>query len=283
MQKKTTLAKAKREIRFEYLRPVQLNEEIEKCPLVFLPIGPLEYHGPHLPVGMDPINATQCALETCRRIGKGVVHPTLFWGTERERPEWLLKSLGFRKDQWIVGMDFPTKLWESFYYSEQIFGLVLANTLEMLISHGYKLIVITNGHGAWNHLQTIERLALDFSHNTSALVVWKLATTSDVHEREMMGHADIVETSLMLHYEKETLDGAPLVDMETLPKRNKPIHYTDFSIVDGPGFSENPHPERIVEADPRDADAARGKKIFEETVTMYVDLVTDALEKKKLR
>lgn len=54
---------ANREVRFEYLRPSQLNAEMKRCPLVFLPIGPLEYHGPHLPVGMDPINATQCALE----------------------------------------------------------------------------------------------------------------------------------------------------------------------------------------------------------------------------
>lgn len=273
---------ANREIRFEYLRPEQLNKEMSTCPLVFLPIGPLEYHGPHLPVGMDPINATQCALETCRKLGKGVVHPTLFWGTERERPEWMLKSLGFKKDQWVVGMDFPTALWRSHYYSEQAFGMLLSHTLDMLISHGYKLIVITNGHGAWNHLQTIDRLALEFSRNTKALVVWKLAIAMEVHERDMMGHADIFETSLMLYYEKERLGSGPLVNLGALPKRSKPIRYTDFSIVDGPGFSEKPHPDRIVQQDPRDADAARGKKIFEETVKMYIDLVNDSLRKKKL-
>ena len=277
------MPKAEREIRFEYLRPAQLNDEMAKCPLVFLPIGPLEYHGPHLPVGMDPINATQCALESCRRLGKGVVHPTLFWGTERERPEWMLKSLGFKKSQWVIGMDFPTALWRSHYYSEQIFGMVLASTLEMLISRGYKLIVITNGHGAWNHLQTIERLALDFSRNTSALVVWKLAIAIEVHEREMMGHADAFETSLMMYYEKERLGSGPLVDLGTLPKRGKPIRYTDFSIVDGPGFSEKPHPDRVVQEDPRDAEASRGKKIFEETVKMYVDLVNDSLRRKNPR
>ena len=98
-----------REIRIECLLPGQLNEEQKRCPLVFVPIGPLEYHGPHLPVGTDAINATQCALEACRRLGKGVVHPTLYWGTERERPEWMLESLGFERSDWIVGMDFPTR------------------------------------------------------------------------------------------------------------------------------------------------------------------------------
>lgn len=70
-----------REIRIECLRPGQLNEERERCQLVFVPIGPLEYHGPHLPVGMDAINATQCALAACKKLGKGVVHPTLYRGT----------------------------------------------------------------------------------------------------------------------------------------------------------------------------------------------------------
>ena len=55
-----------REVRYEMLRPAQLRAEMDRAPLVFLPVAPLEYHGPHLPLGMDPINAAQCALEACR-------------------------------------------------------------------------------------------------------------------------------------------------------------------------------------------------------------------------
>ncbi|HET6486559.1 MAG TPA: creatininase family protein, partial [Spirochaetia bacterium] len=148
-----------REVRFERLRPAQVNQERTRCPLVFLPIGPLEYHGPHMPVGTDPLVATNLALETCRRMGKGVVMPTLFWGTERERPEWMVESLGLPKGSWVVGMDFPTALWKSHYYPEQIFAMVVAAQLEMLIAGGYRVIVLVNGHGATNHLLTLERLA----------------------------------------------------------------------------------------------------------------------------
>ncbi|MEE9308703.1 MAG: creatininase family protein, partial [Spirochaetia bacterium] len=169
------MSSQKREIRIECLRPGQLNEEQERCPLVFVPIGPLEYHGPHLPVGMDAINATQCALEACRRLGKGVVHPTLYWGTERERPEWMLESLGFKGSDWIVGMDFPAAIWKSHYYQEHLFALVVAGVVEMLIEGGYKVIVLVNGHGAWNQLETLDRLATHYSHTTDTLVVWKLA------------------------------------------------------------------------------------------------------------
>ena len=272
-------AQSGREIRMELLRPGQLNEERERCPLVFVPVGPLEYHGPHLPVGMDAINATQCALEACRRLGKGVVHPTLYWGTERERPDWMLESLGFRKGDWVVGMDFPAAIWNSHYYQEQVFALVVAQAIEMLIHTGYRIIVLVNGHGAWNQLETFERLARHYSHTTDAQVVWRLAFTLDVSEKNLAGHADLFETSLMMYYQKRFYDREDLVDLGQLPERSVPIRYPEFSIVDGPGFSENPSPGRIVQTDPRDATAEKGEKVFEDTVSMYVELAREALER----
>ena len=271
-----------REVRFELLRPRTLREELVRCPLVFLPVAPIEYHGPHLPVGTDPINATQCALEACRRLGKGVVMPTLFWGTERERPDWMLKSLGFAKGDWVVGMDFPTATWKSHYYQEHLFGLVVASTVEMLISQGYKAIVIVNGHGAWNQLETLDRLAKHYSSTTDAKVVWRLAFALDMSEKNLVGHADLFETSLMLYFEGTVYKGEQLVDLSALPPRSVPIHYTDFSIVDGPGFSEHPNPGRIVQTDPRDATAEKGKKVFEDTVKMYVELAEEILTVKGL-
>ncbi len=271
-----------REVRFEMLRPAQLRAELARCPLVFLPVAPLEYHGPHLPVGMDPINATQCALEACRRLGKGVVMPTLYMGTERERPDWMLESLGFHKGDWVVGMDFPTATWKSHYYQEHLFGLVVASTLEMLISQGYKLIVIVNGHGAWNQLQTLERLAAHYSHTTDATVAWRLALAMDVSEKNLAGHADVFETSLMLYYEKEVFGGQKVVDLTQLPPRSVPIRYPDFSVVDGPGFSEHPSPGRVVQTDPRDASVEKGRGVFEETVHMYVRLAAEAIKNRGL-
>jgi creatinine amidohydrolase len=275
------MSASEREVRFEMLRPAQLNDEQKRCPLVFLPVAPLEYHGPHLPVGMDPLNATQCALEACRRLGRGVVHPTLYWGTERERPDWMLESLGFKKGDWVVGMDFPTAIWKSHYQAEHLFGLVVAATLEMLIQTGYKLIIMVNGHGAWNQLETLERLARHYSHTTDAQVVWKLAFTLDISEKNLAGHADLFETSLMLYYQQAVFGGQKLVDLSALPPRQVPIHYKDFSIVDGPGFSDKPSPDKVTATDPRDATAEKGRQVFEETVKMYVELAEEALRKKR--
>jgi creatinine amidohydrolase len=276
------MGKPEREIRMELLRPGQLNAERKRCPLVFLAVAPLEYHGPHLPVGMDPISATQCALEACRRLGKGVVHPTLYWGTERERPDWTLASLGFDKNDWIVGMDFPTATWKSHYYAEHLFALVVASTVEMLIAGSYEVIVLVNGHGASNQLQTLDRLTKHYSHSTEAAVVWRLAASPEVPEENLAGHADVFETSMMMFYQKEMYGREDVVDLGQLPDRKVPIRYRDFSIVDGPGFSRNPSPGRIVQTDPRDATVETGRRLFEETVQMYVNLARETLADRGL-
>ena len=267
---------ADREVRYEFLRPAQLKAEMERAPLVFLPVAPLEYHGPHLPLGMDSINATECALGACRRLGKGVVMPTLHMGTERERPPWMLESLGFSKSDWVVGMDFPTATWPSHYYPEHIFGLMVSSHLEMLIGQGYRAIVIVNGHGAWNQLETLDRLSKHYSHTTRAVVKYRLAVVMDISERHLAGHADLGETALMLYY--DSIGASPKsADLSALPPRSVPIHYKDFSVVDGPGFSDKPSADRVVVTDPRDATAEKGRSIFDSTVAMFAELADEVL------
>lgn len=275
------MEKAKREIRYECLRPGQLIEDRKHCPLIFVPVAPLEYHGPHLPLGTDPINATMCAFETCRRMEKGVVLPTIYFGTERERPSWMLKSLGFDANDWIIGMDFPTAPWKSHYYQEQIFALVLSSKIEMLIQHEYKVIIIVNGHGAVNQMETIQRISAHCTHTSNSLVVWGLAFPDDLTIENLAGHADLYETSLILYYQTRYSSDL-IVDLKTLPEKNTPLHYKDFSIVDGSGFSKNPSPGKIVKTDPRDANVELGKKIHDDTVKKLIKITEKALKEKEI-
>ena len=87
------------------------------------------------------------------RVG-GVVLPTFFWGTERERPEEMVADLGFEKGQYVVGMDFPANILPSLYCREEFLALLVRELLTLLIRQQYKLIVLVNGHGARNHLDT---------------------------------------------------------------------------------------------------------------------------------
>jgi creatinine amidohydrolase/Fe(II)-dependent formamide hydrolase-like protein len=114
------------------------------------------------------------------------------------------------------------------------------------------------------------------------VVVWRLAFTLDVSEKNLAGHADLFETSIMMYLEKEVFGGQKVVDLSSLPPRKVPIRYPDFSVVDGPGFSEHPSPGRVVQTDPRDASVDKGKQVFNDTVQAFVDLARKTLQEKGL-
>jgi len=47
-----------REVNIAHLRAPEVVKERRRCSVVYQPIGPLEWHGPHLPIGTDPLRAT---------------------------------------------------------------------------------------------------------------------------------------------------------------------------------------------------------------------------------
>ncbi len=163
-----------RDRRLEWLRPAEIIEEMEQRPLVYLPLGPLEWHGPHLPIGTDALDAQAVALRVAERVG-GVVLPTFFCGTERERPSQQLRDLGFRGDEWMVGMDFPKNTLKSLYFREEFMALLLREMLHLVAQQGYELVIIINGHGAENHIAVIDRISKEYTATGSVRVVPFLA------------------------------------------------------------------------------------------------------------
>lgn len=248
-----------RTVQFELMRPAQIIAERERCPLIFLPIGPLEWHSLHLPYGTDALNATGVARELVHRIG-GVVLPTFFWGTERERPPELTRALGFAESDYVVGMDFPKNSLKSLYCREEYLALLVRELLGQLVALHYRLIVIVNGHGASNQIETLRRLSAEFSATSPARVLLALAWLLDDDTFTIgPGHADAIETSLMLAMHPD------LVDVEQLPPAGEPLRNEDWGVVDAETFRCRPTPDHTVrpEADPRvSASAEQGQQLL---------------------
>ncbi len=235
-----------RTVRFELLRPAEIIAERNRFPVVFQPLGPLEWHGPHLPLGTDPLHAELVAVRTAEAVG-GVVMPTLYWGAERERSPEALRDLGFQGDEWIIGMDFPTNSMKSMYSMEDVFALVVRAQLGLLVDQGYKVIVLVNGHGASNHMATIDRLAKEFTGKTATHVLFTTPFEPGSDGRYNIGHADAHETSLVMAMYPDT------VDLSGLPSLDEPLRNIDWGIVDGETFAGQPTSDHTLrpEADPR--------------------------------
>jgi creatinine amidohydrolase len=247
-----------RTVQMEYLRPEELVAERERRSIVYLPVGPLEWHGPAMPLGTDPLTAQELARHAAEITG-GVVMPTVFFGTERDRPTDILATKGFpdAENMYVLGMDVPKNCYKSFYAREEIFALMIREYLRLLVQEEYKLIVIVNGHGAWGQKGSLERLAIEFSHETPSRVLALMPDTVPAGEEADFGHGTKLETSLLRYLFDEN------VDLKALPPRDVPLKYTDYGIADDFVFSCKRSPNDAVVYDPRDATPELGKKMFE--------------------
>lgn len=64
------------------LRPRQIVELRTRCPVAYVPLGTLEWHGMHNPVGADTLQAEGLAVR-CAQKGGGLVFPPLYYGESR--------------------------------------------------------------------------------------------------------------------------------------------------------------------------------------------------------
>lgn len=131
-------------ILYEELCPREFAERIREFPAVFLPLGTLEWHGYHLPLGADGLQSQGAMKMIAERVG-GVVLPMLFLG-----PDLAIETDGGLK----CGMDVYSfeegcaqQLAGSAYYIEdERFADLLDCTMRNLARTGFK-IVVAHGHG----------------------------------------------------------------------------------------------------------------------------------------
>ncbi len=68
---------------YTHMRPRAFTKRRLECPVAYLPLGILEWHGFHNPLGLDGIKAEKVLSHLAGKLG-GVVLPTLYWGDNRE-------------------------------------------------------------------------------------------------------------------------------------------------------------------------------------------------------
>lgn len=261
-------------VELELMTPDEVVEARDAVPVAYVPIGPIEWHGPHLPLGIDGLHARQLAVKVARELG-GVVVPTLYAGTETVRPAGTgpqsVGTIGLPDDARVVGMDFPDNPVKSIYFEESAFGVTVREVIRGLKENGFRLVVLVNGHGAVNHQRTLRRLAAEETDRRTRILyalAFLLASPA-----EDPGHATRRETSILLSFAPEH------VRVDLLPAAGEPIRYQDFGIIDGPAFDGQPSDGFLLPAadDPRSASAEEGAEVVRAEVAAVAAQVREAL------
>jgi creatinine amidohydrolase len=204
------------EVLYERLTPSGFEDRLRKAPVAYLPLGTLEWHGLHLPLGSDFLQSQAFFIKLAQRVG-GIVLPPLFLGPDKAE-----EIEGFE----YYGMDIfgysssaPQQLKGSAYWiSSDLFSELLEALLKQLRRAGFR-IVLAHGHGPSTEyvMENKERLGKKFDLTILTVLRDREEGGSDMGFQ--CDHAAMNETSIMMALHPG------LVHMENLSKdrRKRPL------------------------------------------------------------
>ena len=217
---RTTEMPVSGERRAERLRPGQFNRLKNEQPILFVPLGTVEWHERHQPLGLDGLKAHGICCRVADRTG-GIVFPALFWGVDTYRTSSNGRILRGMDSE--CGFRLPGSVYQ---IAENTFECLLRDMLKEAFSAGFEVVVLFTGHNSPVQESLIRKVALDANERAGRTVVlptndWENAR----HEFAWAGdHAAKWETSLMMALEPE------LVDLSILP--NRPTGLTAIGGID---------------------------------------------------
>jgi creatinine amidohydrolase len=236
---------AKVKVRYDELLPHEFRKRLAERPIAYLPLGTLEWHGEHLPLGSDAIQSEGLMVECARRFG-GIVMPPIYLGPDRAKPA--------DGGQMLIGMDYaesttpPRQLDGSCYWVPAGFHLLMVDALLAQLKRAGFRAVFADGHGPsrWSWAENLSerqaRFGLKLFGVTKEIVGW----------RSQVDHAARNETSLMMHLRPG------LVDLSQLPQ------------------ARSTWPQGVAGEDPRDATAPYGKECLQQSVELVRHMFADA-------
>ena len=83
------------------LTPTEFRQRLAQAPIAYLPLGTLEWHGEHLPLGSDGLQSEGFMTRLAERVG-GIVLPMLFLGPDFKQDTSDLKSLLVEPERIVV-------------------------------------------------------------------------------------------------------------------------------------------------------------------------------------
>ena len=58
-----------KKVLYEELLPEECVQRIQEMPVAYLPLGTLEWHGPHMPLGADGIQSKELFVRVAEKVG----------------------------------------------------------------------------------------------------------------------------------------------------------------------------------------------------------------------
>ncbi|MEL7608012.1 MAG: creatininase family protein [Bacillota bacterium] len=233
------------------MTPEEFERAVVKMPLFLMPMGLIEWHADHLPLGLDGIKAAGLCERIAQRMGGGIVLPPTFVG----RP-------GFST---YAG---------TLTYSESLVNQTIYETLYQLKKVGARVVVILTGHYGNLQVDCVKRAAHCFAVENPSIKVIAQAEYEGVlvNGEEPADHAGKWETSMfwrmfpdLTHFEK--------LNMNPMPRR----------YLDPPNYYYKDSPNWEWWDDVENSSPELGEKAIQAITEHFAALILKAFEELNIR
>lgn len=243
------------EYRYSRLTWPELKDAVKRQPVVILPTGSTEQHGPHLPLDTDVFLAESICLEVGRKLPDRVlILPAIAYGLN------------------LHHIDFPGTI----HIEPETFIAFCTDIAKSVAYHGFQKILLVNGHGSNTPLIDLvaRKTVLATQSLCAAVNYFSFAVDAfkQVRETEVIAHADEMETSLYLYLagDRVRMDRA-VADNDVAGRflssdSTSQVRFNDYW---------GRWTKTGVHGDPRPATAEKGRIIFDAAVDGLCGLVEE--------
>lgn len=231
----------------------EAKQEFSKTKLAIIPIGAIESHGPHNPMGIECFIVDELAKRLDQRV-KAIITPTI--------------PVSYSK----TWNEFPGTLW----VKPTTLRAYLEEICNSLVESGVRNIFFLNGHGP--NVPTVEDISLDFiarGVQCAQIDLWRFIgnLSSDLGESKLpLAHSGEIGTSVIMAVRQELVRKSKM--RLEMPKKTLLDDFPDV-IQYYPNTASTPH---AYAGDPTKASSEKGKKILDRCVDRLEEFLNRWIE-----
>lgn len=187
------------DVQMQFLRPRQLEAALRRFPVVYVPLGCIEWHGQHLPLGTDALKSHGIVVRAAEEFG-GVVFPPVYFPHVRYVPN--TSEFAPDEEPWKLAM--------------------MVSLFSRIKLMGARVIIGVSGHNIPQQITLVNRalepVAADGTITGIGLHEFTLSHGDDCSS----DHAAKWETSDMMHLYPQCVDLSQLGDGPLAPDMKPP-------------------------------------------------------------
>lgn len=226
---------------------------------VIVPMGSLEQHGPHLPLSTDTIIADYLAGQVSKRCSDAFVMPPIELGCSSEH------------------LGFPGTI----SLQPETLSSIILDISDSLLKSKLNKVFIINGHGG--NRPSLDTVLTKVKQTLPEMHVYSFTVIDIVKQKfaeirksgkKLVGHADEIETSMMLAIQPEIVDMSKAVREEPLLPQALSFESEDLARISF-GWKARELTKTGVMGDPLVANAETGKTLIDFAVDIISKTVNE--------